>query len=153
MYLLSDLWNFAVLSDLFWKIFKVCNSTDETISIWIVGTYVYLDTGRRPFLLIPRYKARIARSFIFIIPILLMVIPPKTPEESGMAGYDDNGVFSSIKETARKKRKKQHRRLKLVLRMNRKQLQIRQRYIKKKQPQEQQMCIHLEQKRKIHGMS
>ena len=50
-----------------------------------------LAEGR--FLLIPRYKARIARSFIFIIPILLMVIPPKTPEESGMAGYDDNGVF------------------------------------------------------------
>ena len=49
MYMLSYILNFAVLSDLFWKIFKVCNSTDETISIWIVGTYVYLDTGRRPF--------------------------------------------------------------------------------------------------------
>ena len=48
-----------------------------------------------------------------------MVIPPKRQKKSGMAGYDDNGVFSSIKETARKKRKKQHRRLKLVLRMNR----------------------------------
>lgn len=59
-----------------------------------------LAEGR--FLLIPRYKARIARSFIFIIPILLMVIPPKTPEESGMAGYDDNGVFSSIKRDSKK---------------------------------------------------
>ncbi len=37
-------WNFAVLSDLFWKIFKVCNSTDETISIWIVGTFMFIWT-------------------------------------------------------------------------------------------------------------
>lgn len=59
-----------------------------------------LAEGR--FLLMPRYKTKFARSFIFIIPILLMAIPPQTPEESGMTGYYDNGTFSTITRNSKK---------------------------------------------------
>ena len=59
-----------------------------------------LAEGR--FLLMPRYKTKFARSFIFIIPILLMAIPPQTPKESGITGYYDNGTFSTITRDGKK---------------------------------------------------
>ena len=45
------------------------------------------------FLLTPQYRVKLARSFVFLIPILLLAVRPAVPSGSSMAGNYNNSGF------------------------------------------------------------
>ena len=57
-------------------------------------------TGR--YLLTPRYRVKMARSFVFIIPILLLVFHPADPRGSSMVrSYESSGFFHEFRKWRR----------------------------------------------------
>ena len=94
MYLLSAVWIPVVSAYFFRRVFKLCDSKDEAVSLRHVCFNAFMGGVYRKIVTDPRYRVRLARSFVFIIPILLLAFRPADPGGSSMVRSYESSGFS-----------------------------------------------------------